>query len=88
MGKVVLVYRLMPDGPDVDLKGVQDQLKSVLPQGIELAGSQIKPVAFGISALLVRVVGPDKEGVPDSIEAAFGKLPGIQNVDIVEQSLM
>lgn len=88
MGKVVLVYRVMPEGPDVDVAAIQKAIPASLPAKTEMQGSQIQPFAFGLNALMVKIVGPDQEGIPDSVEAALGKLPGVQSVEIVEQSLM
>ena len=80
MGKVMAVIKVMPDSADRDVNKLMDELKKVMPANAELKGMQIKPIAFGLKAILVAFVVSDTEGGTESVEAALSKVPGVESV--------
>jgi elongation factor 1-beta len=82
MGKVMAVIKVMPDGVDRDVNAIMDGLKDALPKGGEIKGMQVKPIAFGLQAILVAVVVDDTEGGTEPVEAAFSKVPGVESVTV------
>lgn len=82
MGKVMAVIRVMPDSADRDMNKLMDELKKVLPKSAELKGMQIKPIAFGLKAILVAFVVSDTEGGTEPVEAAFSKVPGVESATV------
>jgi elongation factor 1-beta len=82
MGKVMAVIKVMPDSADRDMNKLMDELKKVLPKSAELKGMQIKPIAFGLKAILVAFVVSDTEGGTEPVEAAFSKVPGVESVTV------
>ena len=89
MGTVAIIYRIMPDGVDVSVKDLQDKIEKVIPKEAKLQGMMVKDVAFGIKAILMRVLINDKVGggIPDKIEADVGAIPGVASIEAIEQSL-
>jgi len=89
MGTVAIIYRVMPDGVDVNIKDLQDNIEKVIPKEVKLQGMMVKDVAFGIRAILLRVLINDKVGggFPDMIEAKVGEIPGVASIEAIEQSL-
>jgi len=84
MGEVAVVIKVMPTGVDVDLETLKNNLKSVVPKGIELQGINEEPVAFGLVALMVTIVVGDVEGGTDSVEEAFSQVADVESVQVAE----
>jgi elongation factor 1-beta len=82
MGKVMAVIKVMPDSVDRDVNTIMDGLKDALPKGAELKGMQVKPIAFGLKAIVVAIVVSDTEGGTEPVEAAFAKVPGVESVTV------
>jgi len=89
MGTVAIIYRVMPDGVDVNIKELQDKIELAIPKEAKLQGMMVKDVAYGIKAILMRILVPDKVGggLPDQIEAKVGEIPGVASIEAIEQSL-
>ncbi len=82
MGKVMAVIKVMPDSVDQDVNKIMDGLKAALPKSAEVKGMQVKPIAFGLKAIIVAVVVSDTEGGTEPVEAAFAKVPGVESVTV------
>jgi elongation factor 1-beta len=76
------VLKVMPDSADRDLKKLEDGLKAVLPKSAKLQGIQIKPIAFGLKALLIAITVNDAEGGTEAVEQAFTRVPGVESVTV------
>lgn len=89
MGTVAIIYRVMPDSVDVNMKELQDKIELAIPKEAKLQGMMVKDVAYGIKAILMRILVPDKVGggLPDQIEAKVGEIPGVASIEAIEQSL-
>ena len=88
MGEVGLQYRVLPEGLEVDLKKMRDDIGKVLPQGAVLRASEERPLAYGLKALHVLIVIDDKKGGAEQVESAIAGVPGVQSVEIVEMGLL
>lgn len=90
VGDVAIVYRVMPDGIEVDIEALQKRIGEVIPEGATLEGMMVKDVAFGIRAVLFRVVVPDKVGggIPDLIEQKVSDIEGVSSIEVLEQTLV
>ncbi|MEA3281650.1 MAG: elongation factor 1-beta [Euryarchaeota archaeon] len=84
MGEVVAVIKIMPNGVDVDLEKLKEDLASVVPAGIDLNGIAEEPIAFGLVALMATIVVGDVEGGTDSVEKAFAEVSGVESVQVAE----
>jgi len=82
MGKVMAVIKIMPDGADRDMNKLQDDLKAALPKQAEFKGMQVKPIAFGLKAILFAFVVGDAEGGTEAVEEAFKNVPGVESVTV------
>lgn len=88
MGEVGLQYRVLPEGLEVDLKKVEEDIKKALPEGAKLRAAEQRPLAFGLKALHVLIVMDDKKGGADQVETAISGVTGVQSVEIVEMGLL
>jgi elongation factor 1-beta len=88
MGKVMAVIKVMPDSVERDVNMLMDGLKGALPAGAELKGMQVKPIAFGLKAILCAVVVSDTEGGTEPVEEAFRKVSGVESVTVESVDLI
>ena len=86
MGEVAITYRIMPNSTDVNLSELADNVENVSKKIAKIQGMQEKPIAFGLSALLIRVIIEDKEGGPDQIESALSNIDGVQSVEVMDMT--
>jgi len=88
MGRVAVLFRLMPHGVETDLQAVAKQLPAALPAGVTIRGLQVKDIAYGLRSLLVSVVMDDTGGILDSTEHALAKIPEVESVEVMEEGLL
>jgi elongation factor 1-beta len=88
MGQVAVLFRLMPQGVETDLKAVAEGVRSAVPKGVAIRGMQIRDVAYGLRTLLVSVVMDDAGGILESTEHALAKLPHVESVEVMEEGLL
>ncbi|HTP55586.1 MAG TPA: elongation factor 1-beta [Thermoplasmata archaeon] len=88
MGQVAVLFRLMPQGVETDLKAVAEGVRGAVPQGVTIRGMQIRDVAYGLRTLLVSVVMDDAGGFLESTEHALAKLPHVESVEVMEEGLL
>jgi elongation factor 1-beta len=82
MGNVVALIKIMPDSTDRDLKELQEKLRAVVPAGTDLKSIELKPIAFGLKALMCTVVVNDDVGGTEPVEAAWAKVEGVESLSI------
>ncbi|HDD60327.1 MAG: elongation factor 1-beta [Thermoplasmata archaeon] len=88
MGKVGLIYRILPEGVEVDLEKVSEEIQGTLPEGGELLKREIKPFAFGLKSLEVHITLDDRKGGAEELEGALKAIPGVQSVELLHMSLI
>jgi elongation factor 1-beta len=87
VGEVAVLFRLMPDAVETDLRALGDAVRGRLPAGVALRGLQIKDIAYGLRALLVAVTMSDAAGVLPATEEALAALPHVASVEVMEEGL-
>lgn len=89
MGQIASTYDLMPESTEVDLQGVIAKLKEVLPAGVELKETSIKPVAFGLEKVVAFMVIDDSdESIGSKVEEAMSGIPGISEIACVDSTVL
>ena len=88
MGRVAVLFRLMPHGVETDLNEVAQHVRTALPAGVTIRGMQVKDIAYGLKSLLVSVVMEDTGGILDSTEHALAKVPHVESVEVMEEGLL
>lgn len=88
MGQVAVLFRLMPQGVETDVKAMGEAVRLALPTTVTIRGMQVKDIAYGLRALLVSVVMPDEGGVLTQTEAALAKVPHVESVEVMEEGLL
>jgi len=53
-----------------------------------LAAHEVKPFAFGLNAVMIAIIGMDREGFATEVEDGLNSVPHVQTVILEEQSLI
>ena len=88
MGEVAAQIKIMPNGPDVDLKGLSARIESEVAQYGRVHSCEVQPIAFGLKALLITVIVEDKEGGTEAVEASLSKIDKVESVQVVAATRM
>ena len=88
MGEVALKYRIMPESPDSDTDAILAKIAEVLPEDGTLSAHEIKPFAFGLNAIMIAIIGIDRDGFATEVEYGLNNVPHVQTVVLEEQSLI
>ncbi len=78
MARVLVTYRILPKSTDVNL----DLLLKEIKEKFEVYSSEIQPIAFGIKALIVKVLLPEEEGSTDKFESELKKINGVGEIEL------
>lgn len=89
MGQIAAAYDLMPESTEVNLDEVIASLANVVPAGVKVLETQIKPVAFGLMKVYAGFLIDDSdEEVGGKLENALRSIPGIENVECVSNTVV
>lgn len=80
MGKVLVVYRIMPESVETDLNGILEKLREI--DGFK--DYEKEPIAFGLVAIKASFVVGDEEGGTEEIEKKLKDISGIGEIDVVD----
>lgn len=86
VGRVVVTFRLMPTGPEVDFKPVSEALQRAF--GADLRDVAENPIAFGLVSLKAVILLDDAEGAVEDAEKAIRDLDGVGTVEVLTVDLM
>ena len=82
MGNVIIELKIMPESPDVDM----EKIKNEISKKMKIQDSKIEPIAFGLKALRMIVIVPDKE--TGDIEGKIKEVKGVSDVETESVTLV
>ncbi len=88
MARVVMTMKIMPDGVEIDLDDLLEQIKKVVPEGTDVGAVEVQPVAFGLKAIRMNLVRDESLGGTDDIETAISAVEGVAQVEVEMVSRM
>jgi elongation factor 1-beta len=88
LGEVAIIYKVMPESPEIDLEELRTKITNAVPEKARLNKIEEKPIAFGLKALEVQIIVNDREGGAEEIEAALGKIENVQSVETIHVGLL
>ena len=82
MGSIVISYRILPVGTEVDFAELQRQIEQRLPpQATVYANYETEPIAFGLNALLAHIRIPeDESGILEEMERNIEQIPVVSRI--------
>ncbi len=88
MSEVMMVYKIMPEGTESDLENIKEKVKNIVKEHGTFKGSNEEKVAFGLKAIIVKLVVPDEGGIVDQLEEKFEKIEEVQSVSAEDVTLV
>lgn len=85
---VVADIKVMPEGTDVKIEEINEEIKIIVNTYGKFHSSEIKPIAFGLKCLEVKILLNDKKGGLEEIEKKISVLKGVQNVEVTNFTLV
>lgn len=81
MGTVAVLFRVYTEA------GKEAEVRQAIVDKLKPKGSQLEDVAFGIKTIKVLFWHEDSQGSSE-IEGEIKKIPGVSEVEIIEESLV
>ena len=86
MARLIARIRIMPAEAESNLDEVLQSIKKNIPQGMEMKGHAIEPIAFGIKAIVGDFLLDDAEGQMDKLEGSIKNIEGVGEIDVMNVS--
>jgi len=86
MARLVARIRIMPADAESNLDNVVNSMKSSMPEGMEMKGHVIEPIAFGLKAIVGDFVLEDAEGQMDKLEDSIKNIEGVGEIEVMNIS--
>nr|NAZ26524.1 elongation factor 1-beta [Thermogladius sp.] len=51
MARVLVILKVLPEDVEIKPEELEERIKKALPEGYEVKGYDIEPIAFGLNAL-------------------------------------
>jgi translation elongation factor aEF-1 beta len=84
MARVVVTIRIMPESPEQDLNIIENKaIKELQNLGLEFGKKEIRPIAFGLNALIIYAIQEESLGALN-IEETLSKIEGVNSVEIID----
>ena len=88
MGQVSITFEIMPEGLEIDLEDIKGRVQDKIGDISKIEQTEIKPIAFGLKALMMNVLVEDSEGIMDKLEAQISEIDGVQGAKVVTMTLI
>ena len=82
--EVIAKIEIIPDGIDVDLAELEVECKSLLSKHGEVVDKEIKPIAFGMKALILMVIFKAGTGALEPLEEELSGLASVSRAEVVD----
>jgi elongation factor 1-beta len=80
LGKIIIVYKIFPAESTVDLEVLKEKITQKLADIASIKKFAEEPIAFGLKALKVNMVLPEKEGIADETEKRMATIEGVGQI--------
>jgi elongation factor 1-beta len=86
MTRLLARIRILPAEADSNLDEVILQLKSNIPDSMQLKAHAMEPIAYGLNAIVGDFLIEDKEGQMDKLEDSIKSLTGVGEIQVINIS--
>ncbi|HKU49312.1 MAG TPA: elongation factor 1-beta [Nitrososphaera sp.] len=86
MARLVARIRILPAEAESNLDAVVQSIKSSMPEGMEMKGHAMEPIAFGLKAIVGDFLLEDAEGQMDKLEDSIRGIDGVGELEVMNIS--
>ena len=84
MGVVAVKIKVMPDSPEIDIKGIEQDVKNLIEkEGVKNPQFEIQPIAFGLKAIIVMFGWPEEKEL-EELEEKLRKIKNVSSVQLID----
>ncbi len=85
MANVIITLTIMPDSPEVDLKGIEENATKLITEfGGEVGKVDVQPVAFGLKSVGLVFVLDEAKGSTEEVENKIAELEGVASAEVTD----
>lgn len=85
MANIVVTFKIMPKGIDVDLANLKGGILSKIKEfGGDVGETKIEPMAFGLKSLKIVFILDESKGSTEPLENEIKKIEGVSNVEVID----
>ncbi|HEY1249222.1 MAG TPA: elongation factor 1-beta [Nitrososphaera sp.] len=86
MARLVARIRILPADADSNLDNVVESIKKSMPEGMEMKGHIMEPIAYGLKAIIGDFFLEDAEGQMDKLEDSIRSVEGVGEIEVTNVS--
>ena len=91
MANSIVTIKVMPESPEIDLEGIKEECIKISQEAGAKGNvaTEIQPIAFGLSALMVLGMYGDENGAVDTeaLTAKMAEIEGVQTAEVEKVDL-
>jgi len=88
MGDVGIIYKILPEDLEVNVEDLMKRIEEQVKDMVKIKGMQIKPIAFGLNAILMYIIVKDEAGIAEKFEEKVKSIKGVGEIEVEEMSLI
>ena len=86
MARLVARIRILPAAAESNLDNAVESIKKSIPQGMEMKGHTLEPIAFGLKAIVGDFLLDDAEGQMDRLEESIKTVEAVGEIEVTNIS--
>jgi len=84
MGTALVIIKIMPANPDVNLEEIQEKAKQIaIENGGEKPSTKTEPVAFGLNAIIINFALDESKEI-DPIQNKLKEIPNVSSAEVID----